>query len=73
MEKSTQTMETNTTEVEYISIYDKPKRSSKYTADEKQKGQGYLQTTIIIETLKKKNKENYYFTSGKRGSNKQYC
>ena len=37
MEQSTQTMDTNTTEFEYISIYDRPKRGkgrpkgSKYT------------------------------------------
>ena len=41
MEQSTQTMEQNTTELEYISIYDKPKREkgrpkgSKYTDEEK--------------------------------------
>ena len=41
MEKRTQTMNTNTTDVEYIAIYDKPKRGkgrpegSKYTDEEK--------------------------------------
>ena len=41
MEQSTQTMDTNTTELEYISIYDRPKRGkgrpkgSKYTDEEK--------------------------------------
>ena len=41
MEQITQTMEQNTTELEYISIYDKPKRGkgrpkgSKYTDEEK--------------------------------------
>ena len=41
MEQSTQTMEQNTTEFEYISIYDRPKRGkgrpkgSKYTDEEK--------------------------------------
>ena len=41
MEQSKQTMETNTTELEYISIYDRPKRGkgrpkgSKYTDEEK--------------------------------------
>ena len=41
MEQSTQTMDTNTTEFEYVSIYDRPKRGkgrpkgSKYTDEEK--------------------------------------
>ena len=41
MEQITQTMEQNTTELEYISIYDRPKRGkgaprgSKYTDEEK--------------------------------------
>ena len=66
MEQSTQTMDTNTTEFEYISIYDRPKRGkgrpkgSKYTDEEKLWDQEYLQATIIIETLKKKKKENDY-------------
>ena len=32
----------------------------------KPKGQGYLQGVIIIETLKKKKKENDYSISGKK-------
>ena len=36
MEQSTQTIGNNTTELEYISIYDRPKRrGSKYTDEEK--------------------------------------
>ena len=77
MEQSTQTMDTNTTEFEYISIYDRPKRGkgrprgSKYTDEEKLWDQGYQQKIIIIEILKKKENDIYCYITKKGGSNKQ--
>ena len=76
MEQSTQTMDTNTTEFEYVSIYDRPKRGkgrpkgSKYTDEEKLWDQGYQQKIIIIEILKKKEKDIYCYIAKKRKQNK---
>ena len=78
MEQSTQTMDTNTTEFEYISIYDRPKRGkgrpkgSKYTDEEKLWDQGYQQKIIIIEILKKKENDIYCYITKNR-KQKKYC
>ena len=79
MEQSTQTMEQNTTEFEYISIYDRPKRGkgrpkgSKYTDEEKLWDQGYQQKIIIIEILKKKENDIDCYITKKKGSKHKFC